>query len=96
MTVPLKKPVLRNLRIFSVNAVFASSKSHLDFNYDLVKVSENKLLHYFPDHVQRVNKLTHIFASLTDHVYIKKTFMEKVSTNSTAIRIAIEKNAVEF
>ena len=79
MTVPLKKPVLRNLRIFSVNAVFASSKSHVDFNYDLVKVSQNKLL----DHVQRVNKPTHIFASLIDHVYIKKTFMEKFSLIQT-------------
>lgn len=44
-----------------------------DFNYDLLKVSEKKLLGIFTDSVHIVNKLTHISGSLIDHVYIKKT-----------------------
>ena len=53
-----------------------------------------------------VNKPTHIFGSLIDNVYIKKALMEDFFTNLTvqtihfsdhdAIRIAIEKNSVDF
>ena len=77
-----------------------------DLNYDLLKVIENKLLYIFTDHVQMVNKTTHISGSLIDHVYIKKTLMEEFCTNATveniyfsdhdALRIVIKKNAVDF
>ena len=77
-----------------------------DFNCNLLKVIENKLLDIFTDHVQMVNKPTHISGSLIDHVYIKKTLMEEFSTNVTveniyfsdhdALRIVIKKNAVDF
>ena len=77
-----------------------------DFNYDLLKVIENKQLDIFTDHVQMVNKPTHISGSLTDHVYIKKTLMEEFPTSVTvaniyfsdhdALRIATKKNAVDF
>ena len=48
-----------------------------DFKYDLLKVSQNTFLDIFTDHVQMVNKPTHIAGSLIDHVYIKKSLMEK-------------------
>ena len=44
-----------------------------DYNYDLLKVSENKLLDIFIDHVQMVSNSTHIYRSLIYHLYIKKT-----------------------
>ena len=47
------------------------------FNYDLLKVLENKLLDIFTDHLQMVNKPTHISASLTGHIYIKESLMEE-------------------
>ena len=55
-----------------------------DFNYNLLKVLENKSLDYFTDHHQTVNKPTHISGSLIGHVYIKKTLMEEFSTKVTA------------
>ena len=55
-----------------------------DFNYDLLKVSENKLLDSFTVYVQMINKPTHISGSLIDHVYIKKSLMEEFFTNETA------------
>ena len=77
-----------------------------NFNYDLLKVIENKLLDIFTNHVQMVNKPTHIFGSLIDHVYIKKALMEEFSTgvpvkniyfsNHDTLRIVIKKNAVDF
>ena len=77
-----------------------------DLNYDLLKVIENKLLDIFTDHVQMVNKTTHISGSLIDHVYIKRTLMEEFFTIATveniyfsdhdALRIVIKKNAVDF
>ena len=77
-----------------------------DFNYDLLKVIQNKLLDIFTDHAQMVNKPTQIYGSLIDHVYIKKTLMEEFSTSVTdeniyfsdhhALRIVIKKNAVDF
>ena len=78
-----------------------------DFNFDFLKVSENNLLlNHFMEHTQIVNKPTHLFGSLIDHVYIKKTLMEEFSANATienvyfsdhdAIRIVIEKNNVDF
>ena len=77
-----------------------------DFNYDLLKVTENKLSDIFEDHVQIVNKATHISGSLIDHVYVKKTLMEEFSINLTveniyfsdhdAVRIVTDKNAVDF
>ena len=48
-----------------------------DFNYDLLKVSQNKFLDVFTDHVQMVNKPTHISGSLIDHVYVKNALMEE-------------------
>ena len=77
-----------------------------DFNYDLLKVSQNKILDIFTDHVQMVNKPTHISGSLIDHVYIKKFLMKELFTSVTAeniyfsghdaVRIAIHKNYVDF
>ena len=71
-----------------------------DFNYDLLKVSENKFLYIFTD------KPTHIFGSLIDHVYIKKSLMEELLFNATvqniyfsdhdAVRMIIEKNSVDL
>ena len=52
-----------------------------DFNYDLLKVSQNKFLDIFTDHIQIVNKSIHISRSLIDHVYIKKALMEEFFTN---------------
>ena len=74
---------------------------------DLLKVSENDLfLNHFAEHVQIVNKPTHISGSLIDNVYIKKTLMEEFFANAIveniyfsdhdAIRIVIEKNNVDF
>ena len=81
-----------------------------DFNYDLLKVSENKLLdiskEHFTHHVQMVSNATNISGSLIDDVYIKKTLMEEFSTNVSveniyfsdhdALRIVIERNPVDF
>ena len=50
-----------------------------NFNYDLIKVTGNKLLDIFPDHVWIVNKTTHKYGSLIDHVCIKKTLIEEFS-----------------
>ena len=41
-----------------------------DFNYVFSKVTENKLLDIFTDHVLIVNKTTHLLGSLINHVYI--------------------------
>ena len=67
---------------------------------------KNKLLDVFTDHIEMVNKPTHISGSLIDHVFIKKDLMEEFFTNATveniyfsdhdAVRILIEKNAVGF
>ena len=77
-----------------------------DFNYDILKVSQNKFLDIFTDHVQMVNKPTHISGSLIYHVYIKKALMEEFFTNVNveniyfsdhdAARIVIGKNSVDF
>ena len=78
-----------------------------DFNFDLLKVSENNLfLNHFTEHVQIVTKPAHISGSLIDHVYIKKTLVEEFFANAIveniyflyhdAIRIAIGKNNVDF
>ena len=51
-----------------------------DVNFDLLKMLENNLLlNHFTEHVQIVNKPTHISATLIDHVYIKKILMEEFS-----------------
>ena len=52
-------------------------------HYDLLKVTKNKLSDIFADHVQIVNKTTHISGSLIDLVYIKKTLMKHFSINVT-------------
>ena len=77
-----------------------------DFNYDFSKVSENKLVDIFTDHVQILNKPTSISGSLIDYVYIKKSLMEEFFTNAkvenihfpdyVAVRIIIEKNVLDF
>ena len=53
-----------------------------------------------------VNKPTHIYGSLIDHVYIKKSLMQELFFNATvqniyfsdhdAVRTVIEKNSDEF
>ena len=51
-----------------------------DVNFDLLKMLENNLLlNHFTEHVQIVNKPTHISATLIDHVCIKKILMEEFS-----------------
>ena len=77
-----------------------------DFNFDILKVSENKLSDIFTHHVQTVNKQTRISGILIEHGYIKKILMEEFFTNATVeniyfsdhdtVRIEIEKNAVDF
>ena len=67
---------------------------------------ENKLLDIFTDHTRMVNKPPCISGSLIDHVYIKKTLIAEFSIKTTVeniyfsnhdvIRIAIEKNNVDF
>ena len=66
----------------------------------------NSLLNHFTEHVQIVNKLTHISGSLIDYVYIKKTLMGEYSANATveniyfsdhdAMTIVIEKTNADF
>ena len=58
-----------------------------DFNYDLLKVSQNKLLDISTGLVQMVNKPAHISGSLIDHVYIKKALREEFFTNMTVENI---------
>ena len=70
-----------------------------DFNYDLLKVSQNNFLDIFTDHAQMVNKPIHTSGSLIDHVYIKEALIEEFFTNvaveniyfsdNNAVRIAI-------
>ena len=51
-----------------------------DVSFDLLKMLENNLLlNHFTEHVQIVNKPTHISATLIDHVYRKKILMEEFS-----------------
>ena len=71
-------PMLQYLLASNVINIIAG-----DFNYDLLKVSENKLLDVFTDHVQMVNKPTHLSGSLIDHVYIKNILMEEFFINAT-------------
>ena len=71
-----------------------------------LKVSQNKFLNIFTDHVQMVQKPMHISRILIDHVYIKRALMKEFITNVTvenlyfsdhdAVRIVIEKNVVDF
>ena len=58
-----------------------------NFSYDLLKVSENKLLDIFTGHVQMVNKPTHISRPLIDHVFTKNAMMEEFFTNVTVVSI---------
>ena len=51
-----------------------------DFNYDLLMVLLNNFIDIFTDHIQMVNKPTHISGSLVDHIYIKKDLMEEFFT----------------
>ena len=51
-----------------------------DFTYDLLKVLQKNVLDIFTDHIQIVNKPTHLSGSLIDHVYIKKALMEEFLT----------------
>ena len=67
------------------------------FNYDFLKVSQNKFLDIFIDHVQMVNKPTHISRSLIDHVYIKRALMEEFFNNITVENIYFsDHNTVRF
>ena len=47
-----------------------------NFNYDVLRLLENKLLDILTDHVQMGNKPTHISANMINHVYIKKSLIE--------------------
>ena len=69
-------------------------------------MSQNNFLDIFTDHVQMVNKPTHISGSLIDHVYIKKAFMEEFFTNVVvgniyfsnhdAVKVAVQKKYLDF
>ena len=63
----------------------------VDFNYDLLKVSQNKLLDIFTGHVQIANKPAHLCGSVIDHVYIKKALIEEFFTNVTVENMVISK-----
>ena len=52
-----------------------------DLNNDPLKFLYKKLLNDTTDHIQIVNKQTHISRSLIDHVYIKETLMEVFHIN---------------
>ena len=47
-----------------------------NFNYDLSKVSTNKILDHLKDYAQVVNEATHISWSLIDHVCVKNTLLK--------------------
>ena len=66
-----------------------------DFNYDLLKVSQNKFLDIFTDHVWMVNKPTHISRSL-EEFFTNVTVENIYFSDHDAVRIAIEKNYVDF
>ena len=51
-----------------------------NFNYDLLKLSQNNFLDIFRDHVQMINKPTNIPGSLINHVYIKRALIEEFFT----------------
>lgn len=72
-----------------------------DFNYDLLKVYQNKLSHIFTDHFRIVKKPRNISESFIDQFYIKKASLVKFVTNVTveniyAVRIVIEKVLLIF
>ena len=48
-----------------------------DFNFDILKESENKLSDILTHHFQIVNKQAYTSGSLIEHVYITKTLMEE-------------------
>ena len=78
----------------------------VDFSYDILKVTENKISYIFRDHAQTINKPTHISGLLIDQVYIKKNLIKKFFikvivkniyfSDRDSLRIAIEKNAIDF
>ena len=58
--------------MFLVNAICTSSKFHRysrGLRYDLLKVSENKLLGNFTDHVRIVNRPAHISGAFRSCLY---------------------------
>ena len=67
----------------------------VDFNYDLLKVSQNKFLDIFTGHVQIANKPAHLCGSVIDHVYIKKALIEEFFTNVTVENMVISKRLYE-
>ena len=77
-----------------------------EFSYYVLKVSQNKLLDIFTDHVRIVHKPTHIPGSLIDRAYINKALMDKFLTSVTvqnicfsdleAVRVVVEKNSLDF
>ena len=67
----------------------------VDFNYDLLKVSQNKFLDIFTGHVQIANKPAHLCGSVIDHVYIKKALIEAFFTNVTVENMVISKRLYE-
>ena len=89
--------------LLATNSIYIIAR---DFNYDILNVPQNDFLGFFTDHAQMVNKPTHISGSLIDHFFIKKALMEEFLTKVTvkniyfsdhdAVRIAIEKNYVDF
>ena len=53
-----------------------------DFNYNLSKVSSNKLLDYMIGYTQVVNEPTNISGSRADHIYIKGALLEEFHTKA--------------
>ena len=77
-----------------------------DFNYDLSKVSTNKILDHLRDCAQVVNEPTHISGSLIDHVCIKNTLLKDFAvivkiqnmylSDHDAVRIVSTNDRVDF
>ena len=77
-----------------------------DFNYDLLKTSQNKLIDCLKDYIQLDQEPTHISGSLIDHVYVKKSLLEEFNVivkvqnvfflDHDAVRIVITNDKIDF
>ena len=68
--------ILEYLLISNLVAVIVGN-----LNFDLSKVSTNKILDHLKDYAQVVNEPTHIARSLIDHVYINNTLLKDFADN---------------
>ena len=59
------------------------------FNYDIPKVSSNKLLKHMIGYIEVVNEPTHVSRSQRDHVYIKSALLEEFITKGIVQNIYV-------